>query len=196
MTTTLDATEAETAPTLESDSPDTPPDLELRVEAVLMSLDRPRSSGQLASLLDLPTLAGIEAAIESLNKVYQDTSRSFRIEKIAGGWQILTLPGYAEVLAQARKTDAGNKLSPAAMETLAIIAYKQPITRADVEAIRGVGCGEVIRGLMERKLVKSAGRAEVLGRPMLYATTTQFLTLFGLDTVKDLPKPEDWQLGG
>jgi len=86
--------------------------------------------------------------------------------------------------------DAG-KLSPAALETLAIIAYKQPIIRADIEAVRGVAAGEVIRGLMYKGLVKIVGRAEVLGRPMLYGTTKKFLEVFGLNSLKDLPKIEE-----
>jgi segregation and condensation protein B len=84
-----------------------------------------------------------------------------------------------------------SRLTPAALETLAIIAYRQPVLRADLEAIRGVACGEVLRGLLERRLVRIVGRAEELGRPMLYGTTKEFLQIFGLGSLKDLPKSED-----
>ena len=90
------------------------------------------------------------------------------------------------------RSRASTRLSKPALETLAIIAYRQPITRAELEAIRGVACGEVVRSLMERKMVKITGRAEELGRPMLYGTTRQFLDTFGLSSVKDLPKPEEF----
>jgi segregation and condensation protein B len=89
------------------------------------------------------------------------------------------------------KVRSENKLSPAALETLAIIAYKQPIMRVDIEAIRGVVCGEMVRQLIDKGLVKIAGRAQVLGRPLLYGTTKRFLDVFGLNSLKDLPTAED-----
>ena len=170
---------------------DTAIDLSLRVEAALMSTDRPLSANQLSQLLGEVGVKAVNQAVEELNKIYVDTGRSFRIENIAGGWQCLTLPRFAPVLRAMHKTRQSMKLGPAALETLAIIAYKQPILRADVEAIRGVACGEMIRGLMERRLVKIVGRAQELGRPMLYGTTKTFLEVFGLSSLKDLPKPED-----
>src|SRR5690606_33522853 len=117
--------------------------------------------------------------------------RSFRVEQVAGGYQILTRPQYKDAVAALHRTKQDNKLSPAAMETLAIVAYKQPILRAEIETIRGVACGEVLRSLMDRHLVKIVGRAEELGRPMLYGTTKTFLQVFGLGTLKDLPKAEE-----
>ena len=103
---------------------------------------------------------------------------------------MLTLPQYADVLSELHKSRAQTRLSPAAMETLAIVAYQQPIMRAQIESIRGVACGEVLRSLMERHMVKIVGRAEEIGRPMLYGTTKGFLEAFGLSSLKDLPKVE------
>jgi segregation and condensation protein B len=109
---------------------------------------------------------------------------------VAGGYQILTLPRFGDVLKRLHQKEIDSKLTKAALETLAIIAYKQPILRADLEAIRGVACGETIRSLMEKHLVKIAGRAEIPGRPILYGTTKRFLELFGLNNLKDLPASE------
>ena len=105
---------------------------------------------------------------------------------------MMTRAEHASVIAAMHRTRASTRLSKPALETLAIIAYRQPITRAELEAIRGVACGEVVRSLMERKMVKITGRAEELGRPMLYGTTRQFLDTFGLSNLKDLPKPEEF----
>lgn len=129
----------------------------------------------------------IEAAIQSLNTVYAQTGRSFRIEPMAGGYRFMTLPRFGATVSALHGASAGAKLSRAAIETLAIIAYKQPITRGKLEAVRGCACGEVLKSLTERRLVTIAGRAEELGRPLLYATSRQFLDAFGLSSLKDLP---------
>ncbi len=169
-----------------------PEELDLQIEAVLMTSDRAMPSSKLADVVGQKLSNKLVGeAIRRLNGVYESSGRSFRIEELAGGWQILTLPKFAGVLAAANRAREQNRLSPAALESLAIIAYKQPITRADVEAIRGVASGEVIRSLMERHLVKIVGRAEILGRPMLYGTTKTFLEVFGLASLKDLPKAEE-----
>jgi len=174
-----------------------------RIEAALLTTDRPLPSAKLAEVVsdDSPTDGedqtvgqvdgtAVRDAVSQLNELYEETGRSFRIERLAGGWQVMTLPRYANVLGRLHRTRAQSKLSPAALETLAIVAYKQPILRADVEAIRGVASGEVLRSLMERHLVKIAGRAEEIGRPILYGTTKSFLELFGLSSLKDLPTVE------
>ena len=108
----------------------------------------------------------------------------------------MTLPRFAPVLEQYHGKRERHGVSRAALETLAIIAYKQPMTRASLEAIRGVACGEVLRSLIERRLITIVGRAEELGRPMLYGTTKAFLETFGLATLKDLPTAEDLRIGG
>lgn len=129
----------------------------------------------------------IDAAIAILNQQYEATGRSFRIEAVAGGFRVMTLPVHARTVANLHQQRVGNRLTKAAIETLAIIAYKQPITRAQLEAIRGVACGEVLRSLMDRRLITIKGRAEELGRPILYGTTRQFLDHFGLPSLTDLP---------
>jgi segregation and condensation protein B len=141
-------------------------------------------------MLELESTKPIRRAIKELNELYVTSDRSFRIEQVAGGYQMLTLPDFGEILKRLHQREVDAKLTKAALETLAIIAYKQPILRADIEAIRGVACGETIRSLMEKHLVKIAGRAEEPGRPILYGTTRRFLELFGLNSVKDLPQPE------
>lgn len=170
-------------------SPAVPDDLAARVEAALLTLDRAMPGAKLATVLNVPAKA-IGDAVDALNHDYGRTGRSFRIEQVAGGYQVMTLPEYADVAAALHQTRQDGKLSPAALETLAIVAYKQPVLRTDIETIRGVACGEVLRSLMERHLVKIVGRAPEIGRPMLYGTTKQFLEVFGLASLKDLPSVE------
>lgn len=160
------------------------------VEAVLFASDEPLSANRLAKIAGVSTRQ-VNQCIERLNEKYKAGSHSFRIEQIAGGFQMLTLSSYNHWLQKMLSDRGDSKLSAAALETLAIIAYKQPVIKADIEAIRGVQCGEVIRSLMYKGLVKIIGRAEVLGRPMLYGTTKRFLEVFGLNTLKDLPKVEE-----
>src|SRR5688572_20929760 len=161
------------------------------LEALLFSTHHPLTAGRLAELLELESTKPVRRAIRELNEQYITTDRSFRVEQVAGGYQLLTLPDFGEILKRLHQKEVDAKLSKAAMETLAIIAYKQPILRADIEAIRGVACGETIRSLMEKHLVKIAGRAEIPGRPILYGTTKRFLELFGLNSLKDLPQGDD-----
>jgi segregation and condensation protein B len=161
------------------------------LEALLLATQHPLTAGRLAELMDLPSTRPIRQAIKDLNSQYEEAHRSFRIEQVAGGYQILTLPEFGEQLKKLHQREIDAKLTKAALETLAIIAYKQPILRADIEAIRGVACGETIRNLMEKRLVNIAGRAEEPGRPILYGTTKRFLEVFGLNTIKDLPQSED-----
>ncbi len=160
------------------------------VEAVLFASDEPLSAARLANIVETDTKQ-VRQHIKNLNEKYQANSNAFRIEQIAGGCQMLTLSPYNHWLKKLLRVRSDNKLSAAALETLAIIAYKQPVIRADIEVIRGVAAGEVIRSLAYKGLVKIVGRAEVLGRPMLYGTTKKFLEVFGLNTLKDLPKVEE-----
>jgi len=160
------------------------------LEAMLFATHHPLTAGRLAELLGLDSTKPIRGAIRSLNETYASSSRAFRIEQVAGGYQMLTLPEHGELLKQMHQKEIDAKLGKAAMETLAIIAYKQPILRAEIEAIRGVACGETIRNLMEKHVVKIAGRAEEPGRPILYGTTRRFLEVSGLNSIKDLPQPE------
>jgi segregation and condensation protein B len=161
------------------------------LEALLFSTHHPLTAGRLAELMDLPATKPVRQAIKDLNAQYEESHRSFRVEQVAGGYQLLTLPEFGEHLQKLHQREIDTKLTKAALETLASIAYKQPILRADIEAIRGVACGETIRSLMEKRLVNIAGRAEEPGRPILYGTTKRFLEVFGLNTLKDLPQSED-----
>lgn len=136
-------------------------------------------------------LSRVDGAVTELNGIYEKSGRSFRIEAVAGGYRVMTMSRYAPDVARLRNAKVSSKLSRAAIETLAIIAYKQPMTRAELEAIRGVSCGEVLKSLLERRLVTIKGRAEELGRPMLYGTTREFLDHFGLASIKDLPTVEE-----
>jgi len=195
----LDETEEtpQTDNTAQADSSakfDTPPADDVTVtsvvEAILFASDEPLSASRLSKIAGVSTKQ-VNQSIETLNEKYKAGAHAFRIEQIAGGYQMLTLSSYNIWLQRLLNVRGDSKLSPAALETLAIISYKQPIIRADIEAIRGVQCGEVIRSLMFKGLVKIIGRAEVLGRPMLYGTTKRFLEVFGLNTLKDLPKVEE-----
>jgi segregation and condensation protein B len=161
------------------------------LEALLFSTHHPLTGQRLGELLDVKSQKAIKKAVQALNATYEETGRTFRVEQVAGGYQLLSLPEYGDVLKRLHQKEGDAKLTKAALETLAIIAYKQPILRADIEAIRGVACGETIRSLMEKHLVNIAGRAEEPGRPILYGTTKRFLQLFGLNNLKDLPQSEE-----
>lgn len=161
------------------------------VEAILFATDTPLSAKKIAQILGVGNAADVKKHIAALNEAYAATGRSFRIDEIAKGFQMLTIPAYNNWLRQVLKIREETKLSPAAMETLAIVAYKQPILRADVEVIRGVACGEMINRLREMNLVKIVGRAEEIGRPLLYGTTSRFLEIFGLGSLDDLPGVEE-----
>jgi segregation and condensation protein B len=137
----------------------------------------------------------VASAVASLNEEYERSGRSFRVESVSGGYRVMTLPAHAKAVAALAGERDTAKLSRPGVETLAIIAYRQPVTRAELEAIRGVACGEVLRSLMERRLVAIVGRAEELGRPMLYGTTRHFLEAFGLSSLKDLPTPAEFKGG-
>ena len=165
--------------------------MESVVEAVLFASDEPLSAERLVNIVEAGGVKQIRECIENLNKKYEEGGFSFRIEQIAGGYQMMTLSEFNYWLKKLVRVRTDTKLSPAALETLAIVAYKQPVIRADIEAIRGVASGEVIRNLMFKGLVKMVGKAEVLGRPMLYGTTKKFLDVFGLHTLKDLPTAEE-----
>ena len=166
------------------------PTVETVVEAVLFASDESLTDNRLAKIVET-SIKQVRQSIKNLNEKYQANNNAFRIEQIAGGYQMLTLGTYNYWLKKLLRARSDSKLSPAALETLAIIAYKQPVIRADIEVIRGVAGGEVIRTLCYKGLVKIVGRAEILGRPMLYGTTKKFLEVFGLNTLKDLPKIEE-----
>lgn len=170
------------------------PNLARVIEALLFSSDTPLSAGRLAELAGMGSSTQVRLQIEELNEKYAAAGLSFRIEEISRGYQMLTLPEYGPWLAELNKHQAQTRLSAAALETLSIIAYKQPVIRADIEAIRGVGSGEILNRLREMGLVKIFGRAEIVGRPLLYGTTRKFLDVFGLADLDDLPPMETLML--
>jgi len=177
-------------PNVEYRTSEKEPTVESVTEAVLFASDEPLSAERLADIVGT-SVKQIRTYIKNLNDKYKANNNAFGIEQIAGGYQMLTLSPYNHWLKKLLRVRSDSKLSPAALETLAIIAYKQPVIRADIEAIRGVAVGEIARSLMYKGLVKIVGRAEVLGRPMLYGTTKKFLEIFGLNSLKDLPKIEE-----
>jgi len=160
------------------------------VEAVLFASNKPLSGRKLANVIEAGDARKVRSAVTQLQEEYSETGRAFQIEEIAGGYQMFTLPEYHPWVQRLGKAAKEDRLSQAALETLAIVAYRQPILRADIEAIRGVQCGPMLRALIEKGLVKVVGKSEELGRPLLYGTTRRFLELFGLRSLKDLPEAE------
>lgn len=158
-----------------------------RVEAALLVADGALSTRKLAQFAMLADSGEARTLIDQLNVAYDQTRSAFRIERVATGYQMLTRPKFAPWLDKLHERQARLKLSAPAMETLAIIAYRQPITRADIEAVRGVASAEMLKQLMERGLVRITGEDDSLGRPYLYGTTRLFLELFGLRSTADLP---------
>jgi len=160
------------------------------VEAVLFTGDEPMSLRKIATTAGLTDLAVVRRLLKKLQDLYDQDQTAFQVEEIAGGFQLLTRSPYHRWLAGLRRQSQDLRLTGAMRETLAIVAYRQPIMRADIESIRGVQCSETLRLLMEKGLVRIAGRHDSLGRPVLYGTTKKFLQIFGLKSLKELPKPE------
>lgn len=159
-----------------------------RVEAVLFLAKEPIPSRKLALLADVEDGARARALVRRLNERYRRVGSAFCAVEAAGGFQLRTLPEFAPWLFRLQEAPVEARLTGSAMETLAIVAYEQPILRAKIEQIRGVHCGDVLRQLLEQDLIKIVGRSEELGRPFLYGTTKRFLTTFGLTRVEDLPR--------
>ncbi len=160
------------------------------VEAVLFATDTPLPVSKLAQIVGTGDAREMRKYIAALNEQYEVARASFRVEEVAGGFQMLTLPAYHKWVGKLMTVRRETKLTGAALETLAVIAYKQPALRADIEAVRGVAVGDMVNRLREMGLVKIVGRAEIVGRPMLYGTTKKFLEVFGLASLKDLPTVE------
>jgi segregation and condensation protein B len=186
----------------ESDAPredlvDSPPPAapESILEALLFSTDVPLTAARLSQLAGIGDVAEVRRLVESLNAHYDASGASFRIQTVAKGYQLLTLPLFNTWLLKLHKARAESRLSPAALETLAVVAYKQPVLRAEIEAIRGVAAGDMLVRLRDMNLVRIVGRAEEIGRPLLYGTTNRFLEVFGLESLKDLPRVDRDQGG-
>ena len=164
--------------------------LQPAIEALLFSSDQPLPLTLLAESLDAPE-ALVEAGLRSLGEEYAARGAGVELREIAGGWMLVTTAEHNEWVARLLRGKKKMRLSRAALETLAIIAYKQPVTKAEVEAIRGVDSSAVLATLLERSLVTIRGRSKVVGRPLLYGTTAEFLDYFGLRDLTELPRPEE-----
>ena len=165
-------------------------DRRARLEAVLFLAREPLSTRKLAQLANLTD--GLEARrlLNLLSLEYNESGTAFQVEEIAGGFQLLTRPQFSPWLQKIHPLPQQEQLSGPTMETLAIVAYRQPVVRAEIEAIRGVQCGEILRHLLDRDLLRIAGRSSELGKPFLYGTTKAFLRLFGLKNLAQLPYVE------
>jgi segregation and condensation protein B len=160
------------------------------LEALLFSSSRPVRESELAEVLEA-TPEAVAAALASLAEEADAPARGIRLESVAGGWRYVTRPEFDSLLRKFHEVTERSRLSLAALETLAIIAYRQPITMPEIQEIRGVNSSSVLTTLLEKKLVTTAGRKPVVGTPFLYRTTREFLVRFGLNELDDLPKPEE-----
>ena len=165
-----------------------------RLEAVLFLAREPLNCRKLSQYANLADGTEARTLVGRLNELYDRAGRAFRVQEVAGGMQLLTRSMFSSWLRRLQHVPPESRLSAPAMETLAVVAYRQPVLRAEVEAVRGVGCGEILRQLMDRNLVRVAGRSDELGRPFLYGTTKRFLQLFGLRIIDELPRVEAFHL--
>ncbi len=167
-----------------------PTNLQPALEALLFSSDQPLSLSLLAESLDAPP-DEVAEGLRLLGESYAAREAGVELREIAGGWLLVTTPAQSEWVARLLRGKKRMRLSRAALETMAIIAYKQPVTKSEVEAIRGVDSSAVLATLLERSLVTIRGRSKVVGRPLLYGTTQEFLDYFGLRDLTELPRPEE-----
>lgn len=165
-------------------------DLKNIVESLLFVAEEPLTVEQIKQVLSLPDTKMIRQTLNELMADYEGRQGAFTLYEVAGGYQFRSRPEYVPWIRRLLQPKP-SRLSKAALETLAIIAYKQPMIRSDVEHLRGVDCGGVLRMLLERKLIRVLGRKEIPGRPLIYATTKQFLQVFDLKNLKDLPSPKE-----
>jgi segregation and condensation protein B len=158
-----------------------------RLEAVLFLAREPLSLRKLAQMANLTDATEARTMLQSIRQRYDDRGCAFQVSQVAGGYRLLSRREFSQWLRPKGATEQGLRLSTPAMETLAVVAYRQPVLRAEVEAIRGVACGEILKVLLERDLLRIVGRSEELGRPLRYGTTKRFLEVFGLCNLDQLP---------
>ncbi|MFP4056314.1 MAG: SMC-Scp complex subunit ScpB [Candidatus Brocadiia bacterium] len=161
------------------------------LEALLFAANEPLTTRRIRDIVGEVDGHAVRRAAEELQREYAEARRGIQIEELAGGFRLLSNRDYAPYVEQLHKRETHARLSQAALETLAIVAYKQPIHRADIEAIRGVQVDAILRSLQDRGLIRVVGRADVLGRPFLYGTTRRFLEAFGLKSLDGLPDVEE-----
>jgi segregation and condensation protein B len=164
------------------------------LEALLFAAEEPLSARRIAAMIDEATPESVADLVRDLNADYLREGRAFHVQEIAGGYRLVTRPEFASWVAVLRASDASPRLSQAALETLSIVAYKQPVTRAELESIRGVTVDGVLKTLVDRELVRITGREEGMGRPLLYGTTDHFLEYFGLPSLDALPRPDELEI--
>jgi len=161
------------------------------VEALIFASDEPITAAQIKKYVEHAAVQEIKQAVEQLNLEYSQQNRAFKVAVIAGGYQMVTREAYAQWVKKLFYRRIQQRLSQAALETLSVIAFKQPVSNSEISAIRGVNCDGVLRTLLERKLITISGRSDGPGRPLLYKTTKEFLVYFGINTLSDLPKPRE-----
>ena len=161
-------------------------------EAALFSAARPLTAEELQTLDPEATLADVGVALEQLREHYDFDGHAIEVVELAGGYQILTRRAFAAAIEQAQLSVRTPRITAAALETLAVISYRQPVGRAEIEDIRGVAAGGVLRTLQERGLIEVVGRSEGMGRPLLYGTTSLFLETLGLNDLSDLPRADEF----
>ncbi len=164
------------------------------IEALLFASEKPLSVGRIQAVIKDISSEQIERAISSLNERYKSARHSFAIKKVAGGFRMYTLPDFAPWIKALFSHNRREKLSPQALEVLSIVAYKQPIVRTEIDRLRGVNSEGPLSTLLDRKLITIVGRKPAPGRPLLYGTTPEFLTHFGLNDVDDLPRMEELEI--
>jgi segregation and condensation protein B len=165
-------------------------DIKNIIECLLFVAEDPLTIDSVMKVLESADSKAIRNALNELSDEYEARKGGFFLREVAGGYQVRTRPEYSQWIRRLLRPNP-LRLSNAALETLAIVAYKQPVIRSDIEHIRGVDCGGILRMLLERKLVRVIGRKEIPGRPIIYATTKKFLELFELKDLKDLPSPKE-----
>ena len=165
-------------------------DLKNIIESLLFAADEPLTIDRLKNIITGAETKAIRMMLDELEADYEARQGGFFLKEVADGYQIRTRPDYKEYIRRLLKPKP-QRLSKAALETLAIIAYKQPVIRSDIEHIRGVDCGGVLRVLLERQFIRVLGRKDIPGRPLIYATTKRFLEVFDLKNLKDLPSPKE-----
>ncbi|HSA55750.1 MAG TPA: SMC-Scp complex subunit ScpB [Gemmatimonadaceae bacterium] len=161
------------------------------LEAALFASDRPVSVAELAALDPDASRAAVVAALEEIRETYDVNGHGVDLVELGDGWQILTRPEFTDAIERAQLAVRPHRLSGAALETLAIVAYRQPLGRAEIEEIRGVNCGAILKSLQERGLIDVVGRGEGIGRPLLYGTTALFLEQFALRHLEELPRADE-----
>ena len=161
------------------------------VEALIFAADSPLSESKIIHLVEELDATTLKKIIDELLAEYQQQHRPFTLQRLGGGYQLVTRPEFAPWIRKMLRNKTKTRLSQASLEVLSIIAFKQPISRPQIEAIRGTNCDGIVRNLLDRNLIAVAGRADAIGRPIIFKTTGVFLTYFGINSLNDLPKPKE-----